>query len=120
MYFYAIKKTNTNPKKNEAPMKKFILLLLMVIVMIGCASKPRISDVSPFGPDTFKIKAFNNQGEEDKLAIDGAYNYCESLGKHFMPVQGEDMYLQYSLIFSCLDEDDPALKRPVKGIELVK
>ena len=101
-------------------MRKFILLLLMLIVMIGCASKPRISDISPFGPDTFKIKAFNNQGEEDKLAIDGAYNYCESLGKHFMPVQGEDMYLQYSLIFSCLDEDDPALKRPVKGIELVK
>ncbi|KPK24360.1 MAG: hypothetical protein AMJ61_13875 [Desulfobacterales bacterium SG8_35_2] len=101
-------------------MKKFIIVLLMAVVMTGCASKPRISDISPFGPDTFKIKAFNNQGEEDKLAIDAAYTYCESLGKHFMPVQGEDMYLQYSLIFNCLGADDPALKRPVKGIELVK
>jgi len=101
-------------------MNKLILLLLILSVMTGCASKPRISDISPFGPDTYKIKAFSNQGEEDKLAIEEAYKYCESLGKHFMPVQGEDMYLQYSLIFSCLDEDDPALKRPTKGIELVK
>ena len=107
-------------RKSEAPLKKRILLLIVLFVMTGCASNPRVSDISPFGPDTFKIKAFSNKGEEDKLAIAAAYKYCESLGKHFMPVQGEDMYLQYSLIFSCLDEGDPALKRPETGIELVK
>jgi len=101
-------------------MKKLILLLFVLFVMNGCTYNPRVSDISPFGPDTFKIKAFSNQGEEDKLAIEAAYKYCESLGKHFMPVQGEDMYLQYSLIFRCLDKDDPALKRPEIGIELVK
>jgi hypothetical protein len=101
-------------------MKKLFLLLLVLFVMTGCASKPKISDISPFGPDTYKIKVFNNKGEEDKIAIVEAYKHCESLGKHFMPVQGEDMYLQYSLIFSCIDEDDPALKRPAKGIEVAK
>ena len=101
-------------------MEKLALLLFVLFVMTGCAGKPRVSDISPFGPDTYKIKAFSNNGEEDKLAIEEAYKYCESLGKHFMPVQGEDMYLQYGLIFSCLDENDPALKRPEKGIELVK
>ena len=107
-------------RKSGAPLKNPILLLIVLIVVTGCASNPRVSDISPFGPDTFKIKAFSNQGEEDKLAIEAAYKYCESLGKHFMPVQGEDMYLQYSLIFNCLDEGDPALKRPGSGIELVK
>ena len=68
----------------------------------------------PFGPETYRVKVFNNKGMEDKLAIEEAYKHCESLERHFMPVQGEDTYLQYSLIFSCLEEGDPALKRPEK------
>jgi hypothetical protein len=101
-------------------MKEFCLLVLVLFFIAGCASKPVISDISPFGPDTYKIKVFNNKGMEDKLAIDEAYKHCESLGKHFLPVQGEDMYLQYSLVFSCLDEDDPAFKRPAKGVETAR
>jgi hypothetical protein len=101
-------------------MKKLCLLLLIFFFIAGCASKPVISDIYPFGPDTYKIKVFNNQGMEDKIAIEEAYKHCESLGKNFIPVQGVDMYLQYSLVFSCLGKDDPNFKRPGKGVEAAK
>lgn len=101
-------------------MKKLTLFLLILFMLTGCFAKPQVTDIMPFGPDTYKVKAVNNKGMEDKLAIEEAHQYCESLGKHFLPVQGEDTYLQYSLIFSCLDEGDPALKRPEKKIEVVK
>lgn len=101
-------------------MKKLTLFLFILFMMTGCFSKPQVTGIMPFGPETYKVKAINNEGMEDRLAIEEAHRHCESLGKHFIPVQGEDTYLQYSLIFSCLDEDDPALKRPEKKIEVVK
>jgi hypothetical protein len=95
-------------------MIKLLLLLSVLAILTGCVSKPQVTDIMPFGPETYRVKAFNNKGMEDKLAIEEAYKHCESLERHFMPVQGEDTYLQYSLIFSCLEEGDPALKRPEK------
>jgi len=91
--------------------------MFVPLVLSGCAVTETYG-VIPFGPDTYRLRGTDTKNyKADNLVIDEATKYCESFNKHFMPVQGSGRGGVYTLIFSCLDEDDPALKRPPKGAE---
>jgi hypothetical protein len=82
-------------------MKKLALVFVALFIMTGCAVTT--SEVMPFGPDTYKIKGVDGLNAQKADTIDKAIKYCESLNKHFMPVQGSGSGATYILIFSCLD-----------------
>ena len=94
------------------------------------------TDTQPFGPDTFIItveqKIVGNpnfcttrsQGELKSEGINQAQAKCKEMKKQFMPVSstisGFSFSRIYELTFRCLDEDDPELKRPDKGTEIIE
>jgi hypothetical protein len=91
-------------------MKKLALLMFVLLVLAGCATTETYG-VLPFGPDTYRLRGEDTKKyKADNLVIDEATKYCESINKHFMPVQGSGSGGSYSLIFKCLDKGDPALK----------
>ena len=101
-------------------MKKLTLLVLVWVVISGCATKPRSSGIMPFGPETYKIIVLSHKGgiiEAETIAIGDAHTHCFSQNKNFMPIQAEKDRITYHLIFSCLHDNDPALKKPGSGIE---
>jgi len=115
LIFAGLKKNSK--RKSVALMKKLALLMFVPLVLSGCAVTETYG-VIPFGPDTYRLRGTDTKNyKADNLVIDEATKYCESFNKHFMPVQGSGRGGVYTLIFSCLDEDDPALKRPPKGAE---
>ena len=70
----------------------------------------------PFGPETYKIRTNNAwSGNAAKYAISEAMKHCAPLNKHFMPVEGRGGSAWYSI----LDENDPELKRPAKGVKKI-
>ncbi len=96
-------------------MKKIALLLFALLVMSGCAAKePTISmGVMPYGQDTYKTYAYTKLNDDaDKHATTEANKHCESLGKHFMSVQAKGDTQNFTLVFKCLNQDDPAFEKP--------
>jgi hypothetical protein len=102
-------------KKSEIPMKKIVLLLFALLVMNGCAAEEPTKSIGviPYGQDTYKTYAYTKLNDDaDKHAITEANIHCESLGKRFMPVQAKGDTQDFTLVFKCLDQDDPAFKKP--------
>jgi hypothetical protein len=95
-----------------------IFFLVLLFIISGCVTT-KIGEIVPFGPKTYRIVGYRNTGDAliAEITIPEAIKYCESLNKHFMPVQGKPTKWDYTLIFSCLDENDPDLKRPEEGVE---
>ena len=95
-----------------------IFFLVLLFSISGCATTI-IGEIVPFGPETYRIVGYRNSGNVliAEKTIPEAIKYCESLNKHFMPVQGKQRKWDYTLIFRCLDENDPDLKRPEEGVE---
>ena len=96
-------------------MKKTVLLLFTFLVISGCAAKEptRSVGVIPYGQDTYKTYAYTKVNDDaDKQASIEANKHCESLRKHFMPVEEKGDTKNFSLVFKCLDQDDPAFNKP--------
>jgi uncharacterized protein YceK len=96
-------------------MKKIALLLFVLLVMSGCAAEEPTKSIGviPYGQDTYKTYAYTKLNDDaDKHAITEANKHCESLGKHFMSVQANGDTQNFTLVFMCLDQDDPAFEKP--------
>lgn len=95
--------------------------MFVLFIMSGCAATEPTKSIGviPYGQDTYKTYAYTNvNNDADKYATTEADKHCESLGKHFMPVQSKGDTQKFSLVFKCLDEDDPTLIKPEKVLDL--
>ena len=95
-------------------MKKVLLFIGTVIILTSCVTS---TGVMPFGPDSFTVTVESEEmgmGAAQKKAIAEAINFCQSQGRHFLPkdtnVSSSLDKDVYSLIFRCLDENDPEYK----------
>ena len=101
--------------KCEAPMKKFVLLMIALLVLVGCATK---SGVVSGGPDTYLVtrQAATNLANLDNLKADvlqEANEYCLSQNKNIRVVNSSVSPPQImgntpraSVQFMCLEKTD--------------
>lgn len=86
------------------------------LALAGCAFP---TDVLPIGPDTYSVSSRSPQGagESRASALKVAGQFCTKLGKNILVRDvsftggGFDQF-SVDLIFRCLSEGDPELKRP--------
>jgi hypothetical protein len=86
----------------------------------GCQS---ISDVTQLGKDTYQVDAttrggFQSHGETTALAVAKAREFCGAKGKELQAAPARTSGargwtpVESTLIFQCLDANDPAYVRP--------
>ena len=82
-----------------------IFFLVLLFIISGCATT-KIGEIVPFGPKTYRIVGYRNTGDAlvAEITIPEAIKYCESLNKHFMPVQGKPTKWDYTLIKKSTNE----------------
>jgi hypothetical protein len=91
------------------------LLALAACITVG-------SDVVPVGKNTFQMSmtgsGFATQSKTDIEALKAANAYCAKFGKHMVPKTSAESGVygwsprQDTLVFMCLDENDPAYMNP--------
>jgi hypothetical protein len=87
--------------------------------LTGCVTVG--SDVVPIGKDTYQMSmtgvGFATQANTNIKALKRASEYCEKLDKHMTPQHSAESGVygwsprQDSLVFRCLDENDPDYAR---------
>jgi hypothetical protein len=96
---------------------------LSVIAAFALASCVTVgSQVVPVGKDTYQLSmtgvGFATQANTNIKALQAANAYCEKLGKHMVPKTSAESGVygwsprQNSLVFMCLDGNDPAYTNP--------
>jgi hypothetical protein len=103
---------------------KAVLLGAIAIWIGGCATIG--SEVVPIGKDTYQLSmtgvGFATQANTNIKALKAANDYCGKMGKHMVPKNSAESGVygwsprQDSLVFMCLDENDPAYTRPTQTL----
>ena len=99
---------------------KAVLLVAIAASLGGCATIG--SDVVPVGKDTYQMSmtgvGFATQANTNIQALKAANEYCAKMNKHMVPKNSAESGVygwsprQHSLVFMCLDENDPAYTHP--------
>jgi hypothetical protein len=95
---------------------KFLSVLVLLFSLSGCALKPHL--VTLFNLDTHQINFKDTTGDfrAERTMMAEALKYCDSLDKHFIPVELSKSFLSntYTLTFRCLDPESPELQNQNK------
>ena len=93
---------------------RLILLLVIVLVLQGCASGPT---VARYGKDTYAIviddvMGFSSGQELELQAVEKANEYCTKLNKVTQVTNTQNRGIKWfpssaKVIFLCIDENDP-------------
>ena len=99
---------------------KLALFIVLTGVIAGCATIG--SDVVPVGKDTYQMSmtgvGFATQANTNIKALKAANDYCNKMNKHMVPQHSAESGVygwsprQDSLVFKCVDANDPAYLRP--------
>jgi hypothetical protein len=99
---------------------KGVSLIALAAALASCATVG--SDVVPVGKDTYQLSmtgvGFATQANTNIKALKAANDYCSKMNKHMVPQHSAESGVygwsprQDSLVFRCLDENDPAYVRP--------
>jgi len=99
---------------------KAVLLVAIVTSIGGCATIG--SEVVPVGKDTYQLSmtgvGFATQANTNIKALKAANDYCLKMNKRMVPKNSAESGVygwsprQDSLVFMCLDENDPGYTHP--------
>lgn len=97
---------------------RYAILIPLALALTACMST-RTSEIVSAGKDSFMITVTSHGGRvggEGPIALKAANAYCEGGSKHML-IRRTDFgsafeYASMTLIFSCLDANDPEYQRP--------
>jgi hypothetical protein len=95
------------------------IAVIFVLLFYSCAGKqdapPRdpFKKIVSFGPDTYSLSLASTRGSANSrtVALRTVNEFCKSKDKEFMPVSDKTGGVSYTILFRCLNADDPELIR---------
>jgi len=105
---------------------KLLVSMVFVFVLFSCANKQNVPPpnpyrgIVPFGPDTYSLSLSGIKGGSSRartVALRKANEFCKLKNQEFMPIRDKTGGWSYTIVFRCLNPDDPELVRPKPDLE---
>lgn len=107
---------------------KLSIVIVFILLLFSCANKQNTPVRDPyeritrFGPDTYSLSMTSIKGSSKSrtVALRKVNEFCKSKNQEFMPVSDKAGGVSYTIIFRCLNPDDPELVRQEWDLEPAK